>query len=407
MTFRELTQCSRRTLLATGGALFASAQLPKLASAASTRDPRLVVMILRGALDGLSTVAPVGDPHYVELHGALSLSTMGTPAALPLDSFFAINPAMPVFAKLFAARQASVVHAVATPYRDRSHFDGQDVLESGLPGPGFAESGWLNRALACLPRTDHVNARGGLAIGTATPLVLRGAAPVFGWAPQTIPAAGDDLANRVIDLYRRKDAVLGQALAHGIEIDAIARREMGGDAHPHGGTAAAMRLVAKGAARLIGADDGPRIAALSFDGWDTHANEGAGRGRLAELLGGLDGAFEELQQGLGPRWNETTIIAITEFGRTARINGTIGTDHGTATVALLVGGALKGGRVIADWPGLNPAQLYQNRDLRPTTDLRSVLKGILTDHLDLDPRVLADRVFPHSFEAAPLKDLIA
>jgi uncharacterized protein (DUF1501 family) len=404
---KDLIRCSRRSLLATGGAVFAAAQLPRLASAAGASDPRLVVIILRGALDGLSAVAPIGDPDYAGLHGTLCLSTQGTPAALPLDSFFAIHPSMPVFAKLYAGKQAAVIHAVATPYRDRSHFDGQDVLESGMPTPGFAQSGWLNRALELLPKSDRANARGGLAIGPATPLVLRGQAPVFGWAPQTLPAAGDDLANRVIDLYRHNDPLLGQTLAQGIEIDAIARREMGKDAKPQGGTVAAMRLVAQGAARLIAADDGPRVAALSFDGWDTHANEGGARGRLAELLGGLDGALEELQNGLGPKWRQTTVVAITEFGRTARINGTVGTDHGTATVAFLAGGAIKGGRVIADWPGLKPTQLYQNRDLKPTTDLRSALKGVLADHLGLPANLINERVFPHSFEAAPMRGLIA
>lgn len=159
--------------------------------------------------------------------------------------------------------------------------------------------------------------------------------------------------------------------------------------------------------RLLAVDDGPRIAALSFNGWDTHANEGGASGRLAELLRGLDGAFEELEHGLGPKWRDTAVVAITEFGRTAHINGTIGTDHGTATVAFLAGGAIKGGRVLADWPGLKPPQLYQNRDLRPTADLRSLLKGLLAEHLGLPANLLSKRVFPHSHNATPLRDLIA
>jgi len=398
---------SRRLLLGGGATLFAGAHIPRLA-AAQSRDPRLVVIVLRGALDGLAAVAPVGDPDYAGLHGPLALSLSGDHAALPLDSFFALNPGMPVFAKLFAAKQAAIVHAAATNYRARSHFDGQDVLESGMPTPGATTSGWLNRALAALPPGERIATRGGLGIGAATPLILRGAAPVVGWAPQTLPDAGDELARRVLDLYAHTDTALAKAMAQGLDLDKIAAREMG-DAKPRGGldSAAGMRLAAQGAARLIAAPDGPRVAAMTFDGWDTHAGEGGATGRLMQLLGGLDGAFEELQTGLGPAWGQTTVVAITEFGRTAHVNGTVGTDHGTGTVAFLAGGAVAGGRVIADWPGLKPANLFEARDLAPTTDLRAVLKGVLADHLGLSPTLLATRVFPETASVRPMKGLIA
>jgi len=188
---------------------------------------------------------------------------------------------------------------------------------------------------------------------------------------------------------------------------AASREGMSRGAARNGGAIAAMRLTAEGAARLMAADDGPRISALSFDGWDTHANEGGATGRLAQLLGGLDSAFEAFEQGLGARWKDTTIVAVTEFGRTARINGTIGTDHGTGTIALLTGGAVKGGRVIADWPGLKDEQLFERRDLKPTTDLRAVLKGLLVEQFDLSPAVLSDIVFPQSEVARPLLGLTA
>lgn len=400
---------SRRGLMRAGGGVFASAFLPRFASAAPG-DPRLVVIILRGALDGLSAVAPVGDPDYADLHGQIALGLSGPHAALPLNSLFALNPAMPVFARLYKARQAAIVHATATAYRERSHFDGQDVLESGMPGPGFVQSGWLNRAIDLMPRGDRVGSKGGkgaLAVGAATPLVLRGNAPVLGWAPQTLPYASDDLAKRVLDLYAHRDPHLGRMLAQGLDLDRIATREMGNDMKPRGGGPdVAMRQTAQGAARLVAADDGPRIAALSFDGWDTHANEGGATGRLAQLLGGLDGAFDELEKGLGPKWASTAVVAITEFGRTAKINGTTGTDHGTASVAFLAGGAIAGGRVITDWPGLKPAQLYQNRDLKPTTDLRSVLKGLLADQFGLPAAALGEQVFPHSGDVKPMPGLI-
>ena len=336
---REMTSLSRRALLVTGGAMFAWAYLPKLARAAGARDPRLVVIVLRGGLDGLAAVAPVGDPTYASLHGPIALSLTGEHPAIPLDSFFALHPAMPTFARLYKEGHGTIVHAVATSYRQRSHFDGQDVLESGQPGPGLTQSGWLNRAIGAMPRGDRVAAKGGLAVGPSTALIMRGSVPVLGWAPQVLATASDDLAARVMDLYSQRDPILKVALAKGLETDRMATREgMSGTAtQPRG-----MRLVAEGAAKLMAADDGPRIAALAFDGWDTHANEGGATGRLAQLLGGLDGAVDALQKGLGERWKDTSVVAITEFGRTARINGTSGTDHGTGTVAFLAGGAVKG-----------------------------------------------------------------
>ena len=407
----EASSLSRRKLLAAGGGLFAWAFLPKFAHAAGSRDPRLVVIILRGALDGLSAVGPVGDPAYAALHGKIALSLTGDHPALPLDGFFALNPAMPVFARLYQEGRAAVVHATATSYRERSHFDGQDVLESGHPGPGFAQSGWLNRALEALPAGERISHKGGLAVGPSTPLIMRGSAPVLGWAPHMLPAATDDLAARVLDLYAHRDPTLKAALAKGLETEKIATREgMSGEtARPRGGmdSAAGMRLAAEGGVKLIAAEDGPRVAALAFDGWDTHANEGGATGRLAQLLGGLDGAFEAFEKGLGSHWKDTAIVVITEFGRTARINGTTGTDHGTGTVAFLAGGAVKGGRVMADWPGLKDEQLHERRDLKPTTDLRAVLKGILGAQLGLSAAILADKVFPGSGAVKPLPGLIA
>ncbi len=402
----ETPSPSRRALLASTSGLFAWAYLPKFARAADRRDPRLVVIVLRGALDGLSAVAPVGDPDYAGLHGQIALSLSGDHPAIPLDPFFALNPAMPVFARLYGAGQGAIVHAVATPYRERSHFDGQDVLESGFAGPGHIGSGWLNRAISALPRGERIATRGGLSIGATTPLIMRGSAPVLGWSPQTLPQPTEDLANRVLDLYRHSDPALADALVQGLATEKIAAGEM--DKTPRGGfaSAAGMRQAAQGAARLIAADDGPRIAALAFDGWDTHANEGGATGRLAQLLGGLDGAFEEFERTLAPVWKDTAIVVVTEFGRTARINGTVGTDHGTGTVAFLAGGAIKGGRVIADWPGLKPEQLYENRDLAPTTDLRAVVKGVLADHLGLSGALMANSVFPDSSSVKPMSGLI-
>ncbi|MCU0819980.1 MAG: DUF1501 domain-containing protein [Beijerinckiaceae bacterium] len=396
---------SRRGLLGAGVSFFAWTHLPKVASAAGTRDPRFLTVILRGALDGLSAVAPVADPDYAALRAGIALSKEGANAAIPLDGFFALHPKMPNFARAYAAKQALVVHATASPYRERSHFDGQDVLETGLGGVGRVDSGWLNRVLMALPKGERIARSGGLGVGTVTPLILRGEANVLGWAPQASAEAPEDLARRVLDLYQHRDPVLAKALAGGIKADQLAKG--GAPMQQGGGNPAMMARAATGAARLMMKEDGPRIGVLSYDGWDTHANQGGVTGRLADLLDGLDRAFAAFEREFAETWTNTVVLVVTEFGRTANINGTEGSDHGTATVAMMIGGAVKGGRVVADWPGLKAANLHEGRDLKPTTDLRGVMKGILADHLGLSQGVLADRIFPGSAGVKPIADLIA
>ncbi|PZN98295.1 MAG: hypothetical protein DCF30_14485 [Hyphomicrobiales bacterium] len=401
---------SRRAILGAAGALFAWSFVPKFAyAAAGSRDPRFLLVVLRGALDGLSAVPPIGDPDYAALRDDIALMKDGPDAALPLDGFFYLHPAMPNLARLYASGQASVVHAAATGYRERSHFDGQDVLESGQAGPGKTESGWLNRLIANLPPGEGISQRGVLGVGVAPPLVARGEAPVLGWAPPRMARAGSDLIQRLGDLYGQRDPGLARALSQAVTTEGIARRSgMSGEAKGGGGpdSADGMKRIAEGAAALVGADDGPRIAALAFEGWDTHANEGGAKGRLAQLLGGLDGALASFEQGLKPVWKDTVVMVVTEFGRTARVNGTVGTDHGTGTVAFLVGGAVKGGRMIVDWPGLKPEQLYEKRDLKPTTDIRAVAKGVVSELFGLSGPVLAEKVFPGSGGIGPMAGLV-
>jgi uncharacterized protein (DUF1501 family) len=405
---------SRREALLGAGALFAWSQMPRLARAEG-RDPRLLVVVLRGALDGLGAVAPVGDPDWVGLRGDRALLLDGKTPALPLDSFFALNPAMPNLHRLYKAQQASIVHATATPYRERSHFDGQDVLESGIARPGATDSGWLNRALVALESDGQVDLRGSraLGIGSVTPLVVRGRAPVMSWVPQKLLPASDDTRARLLDLYQHTDPKLAAALETRMRLAALGPTAtsddlMSEDVTPPGlaRVRAYAAEVAGTAAGFLAKADGPRVGAVGFVGWDTHINEGAASGQLANLLGVLDGALAAVETNMGDAWRETVIVAVTEFGRTARINGTDGTDHGTGTVAFLAGGALRGGRVVADWPGLKTAQLLEGRDLRPTTDLRSVLKGLLRDHLRVREDALASTVFPDSAEAAPMAGLV-
>jgi len=405
---------SRREALLGAGSLFAWSQMPKLARAEG-RDPRMLVIVLRGALDGLGAVAPVGDPDWIGLRGDRALVLDGKTPALPLDGFFALNPAMPNLHRLYQAQQATIVHATATPYRERSHFDGQDVLESGIARPGAVDTGWLNRTLVSLASDGHVDPRGSrvLGVGAVTPLVVRGKAPVLSWTPQQLLPASDDTQARLLDLYQHTDPKLAAALQARIHLAALGgtagMQEPRSDEPPQFGTARMRAYFADAAgtaARFLAKPDGPRVGALGFVGWDTHINEGETSGQLANLLGALDGALAAIETNMGDAWRETAVAVITEFGRTAHINGTSGTDHGTGTVAFLTGGALRGGRVVADWPGLKQAQLYEQRDLKPTTDLRAVLKGLLRDHLRIDERVLASSVFPDSADTAPIAGLV-
>jgi uncharacterized protein (DUF1501 family) len=414
MSCREALAISRRALLGGGAASLALWSLLPKAAIAGTRDPRLLVVVLRGGLDGLAAVAPVGDPDYARLRGSIALPMSGDGAGLALDGFFALNAAMPALHGLYQKGEALIVHAVHTPYRERSHFDGQDVLESGLGGVGRIDDGWLNRALAHLPSGGRANPRG-LAVGAVVPLVIRGRAPVLSWLPRVseVPLS-DSTVERLMDLYAQTDPVLARAFAEGMEIHRVAEAGPAMASQPPApGQPPAARIhrefveTAEAAARFLSAADGPRIGVLSYNGWDTHTNEGPVRGQLAMRLAGLDAAIAALQAGMGEAWKDTVIAVVTEFGRTARVNGTEGTDHGMATVSLMTGGAVKGGRVLADWPGLNGAALYEGRDLAPTRDLRSVLKGVLRDHLGVPDGALAGSVFPDSAAAAPLAGLIA
>jgi uncharacterized protein (DUF1501 family) len=361
----------------------------------------------------------VGDPDWIKLRGDNALRLHGKTPALPLDGFFALNPAMPNVHRLYQDGQATIVHAAATPYRDRSHFDGQDLLESGLSKPGAVDTGWLNRALAALEPSGRANSYGrqAFAVGPVTPLVVRGAAPVLSWTPPRLPPVSDETTMRLLELYRHTDPTLARVLEERLGIAAVARA--GGitnnpdpDAPPRqaGGieqVRAYFAEAAGAAAKFLASPDGPRIGALALDGWDTHVNEGAVNGRLAGLLGALDGAIAAIKTSMGNAWSETVVALVTEFGRTAHVNGNEGTDHGTGTIALLAGGALKGGRVIADWPGLKESDLYEKRDLKATTDLRTVLKGVLKDHLRVADAALAADVFPGSDAAAPMAGLLA
>lgn len=381
------------------GALALPALLTSRASfaAPAAGDARLVLVLLRGALDGLAAAPPVGDPDYARLRGDLAV-----PDAPKLDDLFALHPSLQFMAAQWKQRQMNLLHAVATPYRERSHFDGQDVLENGHARPHASQSGWLNRALAGLPQSKHGAETGrGVALGAAVPLVMRGPQEVASWSPSVLPGMEPDTLQRLADLYS-SDALLARRLA-----EATGAQHMAGDEamDAPGGTRNRAQLgqVAKMAAGFLRLEDGPRVAVLESSGWDTHAAQG---GALSARLALLDAGLATLHAQLGEAWSSTAVLVVTEFGRTAAINGTRGTDHGTGAAAFLLGGAVNGGRVLADWPGLSTRALHEGRDLKPTLDLRAVFAALLNEHLGIERRFIEREVFPDAPGLARIDDLV-
>lgn len=394
---------TRRDLIKMLGIAAASCGAPRLALASADTDARFVLVILRGAVDGLALAAPYGDGNYRRARGELALEAPGQgEGLLKLDGLFGLHPSLNALHDRYADRQAVVVHAVASPYRQRSHFDGQDILENGAARVGALRDGWLNRALEPLARHSEF----AISLAQNTPLVLRGDQAVSSWAPSRLPDADESTIARLQHLYaddhffasRLEQALKSQDIADGLG-------GMSGS-NARGNEAQQFAALMRSASRFLTAADGPRIAVVELGGWDTHANQGTSGGALANRFTALDAGLENLHNGLGAVWERTVVAVVTEFGRTVHVNGTRGTDHGTGTAALLLGGAVNGGRVIADWPGLASNQLYQQRDLQATTDIRSVFKAVLQDHMQLSEAAIERDVFPDSARANRLEDLI-
>ena len=379
----------RRSFIGAGAAgALGLALAPRMAFAKAETDKRFVFIIQRGAADGLGTIAPVGDPAFAGARGDLALDFGAAPK---LDAMFALHPAMTTLQGLYGKRQALFAHAVASPYRDRSHFDGQNVLESGGTGAYQLKDGWLNRLLGVLPPTQAK----AIAVSATVPLALRGRHEVSSYAPSNLPQASDDLLQRVAMLYQ------GDSQLHALWSEAMGTRALTGDLAAGGGANAAATGAL--AARLMAPDNGARIAMIETGGWDTHTQQ---RGRLAAQLKGLDAMIGALQAGLGPLWGDTMVLVATEFGRTVAVNGTGGTDHGTGSSAMLLGGAVKGGRVLADWPGLSQAALFEGRDLRPTMQLDGFIGGAVAGHFGVDPKRAMAALFPENNGAAAVGGLV-
>ncbi|MFI4935023.1 MAG: DUF1501 domain-containing protein [Caulobacterales bacterium] len=429
---RDLTVLSRRgALLAAAGLGLTVEFLGRRAfgAAAGLDHRKLVVVICRGGMDGLSVSPPVGDPNYAQLRGPIAIPGFGQPGgALKLDETFGLHPALASVYRLAQKGEARIAPSVATPDRARSHFEAQDVLESGGTVVYGTSSGWLNRALGAMPGQAKA-----ISVGPTAPLILRGNIEAASWSPGTGAERDTRLPGILQDLYAN-DPLLGRALASGLSTQSMAKvatadaqttlsqpdAMAGGDAatmnQANAGGAALAPVLRQGlpAARQLGAtlagfmiqSGGPQVAAVSLDGFDTHANQGSSQGQLATRLAYLDAVLDGLSSGLGDSWKDTAIVVVTEFGRTARVNGTGGTDHGTASTALLLGGALKKGGIVGDWPTLQSAKLFENRDTAPTLDMRGLFKGLLTEHLGVERRALDTTVFPDSAAVAPASGIV-
>lgn len=366
----ELSRRRFVSLASAGGALLVA---PRLTFANAGTDQRFVFFILRGAVDGLEMVIPYGDPNYTRVRGALAVSTDD---ATKLNETFALHPALARTAAMYAAGEALFVHAVASSSRGRSHFDAQNILETGGQIPYAQKDGWLNRLAAMLPSPPVAP----IAFASTVPAALRGPLDVNSYAPSALPDAPDDLYARVTTLYEQDPQL------HKLWTAAMQTRSMAENAG--GGRDAAS--LGKTAASFLAREDGPRIAMLESSGWDTHNQQAA---RLTWQFKGLDATLGALRDGLGDVWAKTTILVATEFGRTVAPNGTRGTDHGTATAAIVAGGAVRGGRVIADWPGLAPVNLFENRDLRPTAAIDALIAGVAGESLGIEPELVLRNLF--------------
>ena len=375
----------RRSFLGTVALFTAS---PVLFAQAAT-ERRFIFIIQRGAADGLNTLVPYAEPAYANLRGALAIDAAST---LKLDGSFALHPSLLTLREMYTAGQANFFHAVASPYRDRSHFDGQNVLETGGHAPYQLKDGWMNRLLAMLPRRG----KDAIAFSPAVPLALRGTVEVATYAPSTLPQADDDLMARVEQLYAT-DAQLHGLWSSALEARGMAAGTGGGGNRQDPGALGRM------AAGFLARANGPRLAMIETSGWDTHSGQAA---RLASQLKGLDSMMAGLHEGLGSEWTNTVILVATEFGRTVAANGTNGTDHGTGAAAMLVGGAVQGGRIITDWPGLAPANLLDGRDLRPTLGLDALIASACAETFRLDPERTARVLFPGSTPGRSLPSLL-
>jgi uncharacterized protein (DUF1501 family) len=368
--------------------------LPRISFAQAGQTGRFVFVLLRGGFDGLAAVVPYGDPAYRVLRSTFAFSES---ELIPLDETFGLAPGLSPLRSLWDANELAVLHAMAIPHRTRSHFDGQAILETGLDHPVGSSDGWLNRLLQVMS-----GRRAGIAIAAGMPLSLTGPFEVESWSPTKLGVVDDAFLERLAVLYRSDAALQGRFEAALQQQNLVGEEPMSGGNARRGGITPLMQA----AARILRQEQGPNIAAMEFSGWDTHANQGMAGGALDRLLGQLAEGLIAFRTEMGPAWQTTSVVVMTEFGRTARPNGTRGTDHGTAGAGFILGPRLSRAHVIADWPGLAEGALYEGRDLKPTLDTRAALKAVLAGTFDLTASQL-ERVFPNSAGAGAITKLMA
>lgn len=365
---------------------------PGMVFANARTDRRFVMVILRGGMDGLAALAPYGDEAYQSLRGELALNA---DTLLRVDPLFGLHPSLGPFAELYKAGEMIAVPATATPYRERSHFDAQNVMELGGLRPHDQKSGWLNRLVGAINAQDENLA---LSFGQNMPAVMRGSYSANTWAPSALPDAGDDYMSLVQKVYAR-DPLFSESFSKAIDIQVMGMDALDGNEKQlarRSRSNQGFTTMAQTAGKWLSRADGPRLATLELGGWDTHVQQGTEGGTMANNLSLFARGIDELKKELGDSWSKTVVVAMTEFGRTARPNGSRGTDHGTAGTAFLFGGALNGGRIVHNWPGLDDADLYEGRDVRPTIDIRSVMKAVLHEHYGISYSVLNNDIYPGS-----------
>jgi len=409
---------TRRDLLkGIAGSALTLTFFPRLVFAAGTNQPRMLVVMLRGGLDGLHALPPLGDSAWGALRGGMPFAAAGVAGAaqpIPLDTHFGLHPSLTYAAELYKQRELLPVVAIAPPYQGRSHFEAQDCVENGSARPNGASDGWMNRCVAGMRGEE------GLAISTSMPLIMRGPGKVSTWSPPLPEGIDPALLQRLDTLYA-EDPHLAEAYQR-----AIAEAGMGigaasatmtansmapaaqanaggkGQAKGYGGGAALPALMAA-AGKFLVRDDGPQLGFVEDTGWDTHAAETP---TLQRKLQQLDDGLRAFHEAMGSAWPRTVVVVVTEFGRTAKPNGTGGTDHGTGGAAFLAGGAIAGGRIAGQWPGLSPQDLNEGRDLHTTTDMRALFKGVLAGHMQVPQSLLDTKVFPDSAAVKPMQGLL-